>query len=99
MGKREDLFAATPLLEAKKRLFSAAVTEGIGFRCDKKKGMKLDFIEVRRAYFHSSARRQVFVKLPAEDYATGTRRELEKAMRGTRDAAQNWEFESQQAEE
>ena len=30
--KREDLFAATPPLEAKKILFSLAVTEGIGFR-------------------------------------------------------------------
>ena len=30
MNKREDLFAATPPLEAKKMLFSLAVTEGIG---------------------------------------------------------------------
>ena len=29
-SKREDLFAATPPLEAKKMLFSMAVTEGIG---------------------------------------------------------------------
>ncbi len=30
IDKREDLFAATPPLEAKKMLFSHAVTEGIG---------------------------------------------------------------------
>ena len=29
--KREDLFAATPPLEAKKMIFSMAVTEGIGY--------------------------------------------------------------------
>ena len=29
--KREDLFVATPPLEAKKSLFSTAVTEGIGY--------------------------------------------------------------------
>ena len=30
--KREDLFAATPPLEAKKLLLSMAVTEGIGYQ-------------------------------------------------------------------
>ena len=29
--KREDLFAATPPLEAKKALFSLAVTDGVGW--------------------------------------------------------------------
>ena len=60
--KREDLFAATPPLEAKKLLMSLAVTEGIGYRRGNKKGgMKMDFIDVRRAYFHANARREVFV--------------------------------------
>ena len=36
MDKREDLFAATPPLEAKKMLLSWATTEGIGY----KKGME-----------------------------------------------------------
>ena len=55
--KREDLFAATPPLEAKKILFSLAVTEGIGYQCgNKEKGQKIDFIDVRRAYFHAPAR-------------------------------------------
>jgi len=63
-GKREDLFSATPPLEAKKVLFSGAVTEGIGFVAGKEKGgMKLDFIDVRRAYFHAKARREVYVAL------------------------------------
>ena len=91
-GLIEDLFAATPPLEAKKILFSMAVTEGIGFiGNDKVNGMKMDFIDVRRAYFHANARRRVFVKLPQEDACEGMCGLLEKSMYGTRDAAQNWE--------
>ena len=92
-SKREDLCAATPPLEAKKLLFSMAVTESIGFNpgC-KHSGMKLDFIDVRRAYFHALARREVFVKLPPEDDQPGMCGKLVKALYGTRDAAQNWEY-------
>ena len=94
MDKRDDLFAATPPLEAKKILMSLAVTEGVGYRKGgKDKGMKLDFIDVRRAYFHAKARREVYVKLPAEDSEEGMCGRLNKAMYGTRDAAQNWEYE------
>ena len=91
---REDLFAATPPLEAKKMLMAMAVTEGIGYhRGDKKGGNKLEFIDVRRAYFHARARRLVYVKLPEEDNEEGKCGRLIKAMYGTRDAAQNWEYE------
>jgi hypothetical protein len=94
LDKRNDLFAATPPLEAKKLLFSWAVTEGIGyFRGMKDRGMKLDFIDVRRAYFHADARRKVFVELPDEDWEEGMCGKLEKSMYGTRDASQNWEEE------
>ena len=90
--KREDLFAATPPLEAKKILMSLAVTEGVGYqRGNKEKGQKLDFIDVRRAYFHAPARRLVYVKLPPEEEKEGTCGRLLKALYGTRDAAQNWE--------
>ncbi len=66
VDKREDLFAATPPLEAKKILFSMAVTEGIGFkRVWRSAGMKLDSMDVRRAYFHAKARRQVYVRCAA----------------------------------
>ena len=45
-------------------LFSMAVAEGIGHeQGDRLKGMKIDFIDVRRAYFHAKARREVYVKL------------------------------------
>ena len=61
----DDLFAATPPLEVKKMLFSTAVTEGIGFKEGQiEQGWKLDFIDVRRAYFHAKARRRVYVQLP-----------------------------------
>ena len=72
IDKGKDLFAATPPLESKKMLFSWAVTEGIGFmKGNKKRGMKLDFIDARRAYFHAEARRQVFVELCEEDAVKG----------------------------
>ena len=89
----EDMFAATPPLEVKKMLFSMAVTEGIGYYGKNKKGgMKIEFIDIRRAYFHSPARRKVYVKLPEEDYEEGMCGMLLKSMYGTRDAAQNWEW-------
>ena len=92
-GRRDDLFAATPPLEAKKALFSMAVTEGIGYkRGEEKKGMKLMFIDVRRAFFHAAARRDVYVQLPDEDFSEGMCGKLNKAMYGIRDAAQNWEY-------
>ena len=69
--KREDLFAATPPLEAKKMLFSLAVTEGVGFHGDRSWGMKIDFIDVRRAYFHAKCKRKVYVDLPKEDAEEG----------------------------
>ena len=53
--------------------------------------MKLDFIDIRRALFSALALRLVFVQLPEEDYEEGMCGSLNKAMYGTRDAAQNWE--------
>lgn len=91
--KREDLFAATPPLEAKKLLMILAVIEGIGFEKGSNRSMKLDFIDVRRAYFHAKAKRKLYVKLPPEDYEPGMCGCLNKAMYGTRDAAQNWASE------
>ena len=88
-----DLFAATPPWESKKLLLSLAVTKGFGWHDSKKTGYKLDFIDVRRAYFHAKARRSVYVELPPEDQEPGMCGRLNMSMYGTRDAAQNWEFE------
>ena len=46
MNKRDDLSAAIPPLEAKQMSLSLAVTEGIGCKSERNKGMKLDFIDV-----------------------------------------------------
>ena len=90
---RLDMFAATPPLEAKKLLLSMACTEGIGFKAGQSEsGMKLDFIDVRRAYFHCKARPKVYVQLPKEDESRGMCGRLNKSMYGSRYAAQNWEF-------
>jgi hypothetical protein len=71
---------------------SAAVTEGKGYRKGNKEGgMKLEFIDIRRAYFQANAVRDVFVELPEEDAEEGMCGMLIRAMYGTRDAAQNWE--------
>merc|ERR1711940_374541 len=71
-----------------------AVTEGIGFRAGNREGgVKMNFIDVSRAYFHARVRRDVYVNLPQEDSAPGMCGKLLKAMYGTRDAAQNWECE------
>ena len=55
--------------------------------------MKLEFVDIRRAYFHSAARRDIYVDLPPEDAEPGMCGKLVKAMYETRDAAQNWEYE------
>ena len=92
--RNQDLFAATPPLEAKKILLSMAMTEGIGFRRGQEnQGMLLDFIDVRRAYFYADSKRTVYVDLPPEDQEEGMCGKLVKSMYGTRDAAQNWELE------
>ena len=55
----EDLFAATPPLEAKKLLFSMATTSEIAYDKSKGRSMKIDFIDVRRAYYQADARRNI----------------------------------------
>lgn len=91
-GKEERIFVATPPLETMRILQSMAVTEGWGFKQkNKKRRKKLYFIDVRRAYFHAPARRDVYVELPDEDAEPGKCGRLEQSMYGTRDAAHNWE--------
>ena len=89
--KREDLFAATPPLEAKKALMSLAVIEGAGYKDgDWYNGKCIDLIDVSRAFFHAEALREVYIQLPDEDYEEGMCGLLKKSLYGTRDAAQNW---------
>ena len=88
------LFAATPPLEAKKVLFSMAMTNnGEQEECAK----KLAFFDAGRAYFYAPATRCAFIKLPEEDAGPGMCGRLKKSMCGARDAAKNWEVEYQSA--
>ena len=88
------MFAASPPPEAKIMLLSLAVTAGVGCKHGlRQKGKNIYSIGVRRAYFHAKARRMVFLRLPPEDNEEGECGLLEKAMYGTRDAAQNWAHE------
>ena len=88
--KREDLFAATPPLEAKKWLMSLVVTKGIGYQKTPEDGMCFEFIDISCAFFHADVIRKVYIQLPMEDYEEGKCWLLLKSLCGTRDAAQNW---------
>ena len=81
-----DLFAATPPWESKKLLFSLAVTRGIGCAVKGMEDFKIDFIDIKRAYFHADARRAVYVRLPPEMAVQGKCGRLLKSLYGTRDA-------------
>ena len=83
-SKEKNIFAATPPLEAQKLLFSMAVTEGVGFtRGGREHGLKLAFIDVKRAYFYAKAKKDIFIKLPPEDAEPGMCGKLEVHVRHT----------------
>ena len=42
--------------------------------------MKLEFIDIRRAYYQAKARREIYVQLPPEDYERGMCGKLNKSM-------------------
>ena len=64
------------------------MSEGVGWTRTGGWEMKMEFIDVRRAYFHAKAIREMFVELPEEDMQEGMCGKLNKSMYGTRDAAQ-----------
>jgi hypothetical protein len=80
----ESLFAATPPLEALKILVGVAAA----------RKWKIVHVDVRRAYFHAEALRDVYVELDRRDKSEGEENMIGKlnyAMYGTRDAASSWE--------
>ena len=86
--KRDDLFAATPPLEALKVILAAIA---IGH-----KGEIVMINDVSRAIVHAKVNRDVYVALPSEDTTEqdhGKCAKLEFSMYGTRDAAINWHEE------
>ena len=98
--KSEDLFVATPPLEAITILLSAAMTEGKGsVKGKEEQGMKMAFMDTNRAYWQADAKREMYVELPAEDEEEGKCAKLNKAMYGTRAAAHSWEDTCRKANE
>ena len=83
--KRQDLFAATPPLEAVKMILSMTATQNTG--------EILMANDVSSAFFHAKANREVYVDPPAEDKEPGDEyrsAQLECSRYGTRDAAIKW---------
>ena len=87
-GTDEDMFAATPPLEAKKWLFSRYARE-------RRRGgqpLQLSFVDVKKAYFFGKPNRDIYMTpprelgLPASLLAKQTR-----CVDGTRDAGMIWE--------
>lgn len=88
--EREDLFAATPPLEAKKLLFSMAAGQ---FGATSTEPEKLMFIDVKKAHLNGTVGDgvQVYVELPWEAGAAGRCGKLLKWLYGMRPAASAWE--------
>ena len=58
--------------------------------------MRMASIDIKRAYFYAPVRREVYIKIPAEDFEVGDEgrvARLRLSLYGTRDAAQNWAAE------
>ncbi len=90
-GANDDLFAATPPIEALKALLREA-----SIRRAHEDNISILFADVRRAYFNAKATKDVFIDLPPEDPNYGQQGvcgKLRLSMYGTRDSAQNWERE------
>ena len=84
---REDLFAATPPLEAKRALISRAATRRRSGTC-----RKLLFIDARKAHLNPSCTEDVYIELPEEVGAVkGICGKLNFWLYGFRPAASAWE--------
>ena len=85
-GKEDEYFAATPPLEALKAILSLAVTRVAGKRGKKR---KIEVIDVRRAFFHAPALKDIYVELPVWDREEGMCGKLLNSLYGTRVVAAN----------
>jgi hypothetical protein len=85
-GVDSSLFAATPPLEALKLLISTAAS-------DVQRETHIMLSDVKRAYFHAPAERELYVEVPGEDpnWKPGLLGRLKLSLYGTRDAAANWQ--------
>lgn len=87
--RRGDLYAGTPPLALMRYLLSSAMSHGLGSA-----RQKVVVIDVRRAFLHGEATREIYIELPKEDAVTlqgdyvGC---LRKTVYGTRDARLGWQ--------
>ena len=85
-GDREDLFVATPPVEAERMVFSRAVTVR---RRGVKSARKIMFIDARNAHSNPPCEQEVYIKLPDEaGEGPGVCGKLKYCMYGCRPAAQ-----------
>ena len=84
-GVDATLYAGTPPLEALKLILGIAANHG--------KKMHVMLNDVKRAYFHAEAQRELYVDIPKEDpdWSPDVVGRLRLALYGTRDAAMLWQ--------
>ena len=92
VGKDDNLYAATPPLEALRWVLSVAGTWARG-RSGERRSVMIN--DVRRAYFYAHIQRDVYIEVPPEDPNAGpdVLGKLELCLYGTRDAAKGWQDE------
>ena len=75
----QQLFAATPSVEAKKNLFRVTGAENPGRKKKAREDeQKLMFVDVKNAHFVPPCRDEVFVELPSEFAAHGRYAKLQR---------------------
>lgn len=95
IGRDDNLYAATPPLEALRWVLSFAGTWPRGSRRMRRSVMIND---VRRAYFYAKIQRDVYIEVPREDRRAGpdVLGNLRLCLYGTRDSAKGWQEELDQ---
>ena len=90
---REDLFAAMPPLESKKLIFQKAIRENKERRRRGQDGIKLMFIDVKKAHLYGVVPEGecAYIELPGEAERQGKCGRLVKWLYGMRNAASAWE--------
>ena len=88
-GRDDTLYASTPPLEALKAVLSYAATNN--HEGGRRREVMIN--DVRRAYFYAKTKRDVYIRLPAEDpdARPGLLGKLNLCLYGTRDAAKGWQ--------
>ena len=86
--KQDSFYASTPPLEAKRILFSRLAQE----RRRGGKPLRINFIDIRKAYFNGTPKRPIFMAFPKElGLPSDKVAKLVRCIYGTRDAGAIWE--------